>query len=173
MGEAELGDAMGVKYYDPAVWHRDTWKFRRAEREFQIEIAERALQDVLEDEARIRQFSHMVSTAQNSEKVEHPLLPEVEEGEEGGEEDDGYTPEEKEAAVRIQCAGRGMLARKRVKAIQQSNIDRGQCLTNFSSNVSFKVPKNTAVPSAEGSVAGDEADTPEATEEAKPEATEE
>ena len=77
MGDAVVGDAMGVKYYDPAVWHRDTWKFRRAEREFQIEIAQRALNDVLEDESRARQFSRMVSLAQSSGKGDVPTLPEV------------------------------------------------------------------------------------------------
>eukprot|EP00959_Pyramimonas_sp_CCMP1952_P180009 3764151-Pyramimonas_sp.AAC.1 len=71
MGEAlEMGDAMGERYYDPAVWHRDTWKFRRAEREFQIEIAQRALSDILEDEARYRQQSRMVALAQTSDRVE-------------------------------------------------------------------------------------------------------
>jgi hypothetical protein len=75
-------ETMGMKYYDPAVWHRDTWKFRRAEREFQIEIAQHALTEELEDEARFRQFSRMVSLA--AEAAQAPRDEPSEEGFEVG-----------------------------------------------------------------------------------------
>eukprot|EP00242_Pyramimonas_sp_CCMP2087_P009322 CAMPEP_0198210222 /NCGR_PEP_ID=MMETSP1445-20131203/19969_1 /TAXON_ID=36898 /ORGANISM="Pyramimonas sp., Strain CCMP2087" /LENGTH=182 /DNA_ID=CAMNT_0043884229 /DNA_START=180 /DNA_END=728 /DNA_ORIENTATION=- len=110
---------MGMKYYDPAVWHRDTWKFRRAEREFQIEIAQHALTEELEDEARFRQFSRMVSLA-----AEAAQAPRDEPSQEGFEDEDElvaydeFDEQESNAAVKIQAGARGMIARNRVKALR-------------------------------------------------------